>query len=198
MSQFLCHKTGDGWFYFNWDLIVSFHLLCFKRNINCQYFQIKCIWAIYTVNDILRQINQDDNWDWEKVTGGRVAERGGGLLPSKHRRESKVILLVVNLSLSLVWLWWIAGDTVQTLHILPSFTENFLKFELLRFQLVTTDSRGCIIINWEKDKLEMSKYLSYLINILSGRRKHADLVLKPKLEATNNIYRVHRPLRNCN
>ena len=131
-----------------------------------------------------------------KVDGGEGGR--GGLLPSKQRLESKLILLVVNLSLSLVWLWWIAGDTVQTLHILPSFTENFLKFELLRFQLVTTDSRGCIIINWEKDKLEMSKYLSYLINILSGRRKHADLVLKPKLEATNNIYRVHRPLRNCN
>ena len=35
----------------------------------------------------------------------------------------------------------------------------------------------------------MSKYLSYLINILNGQRKHADLVLKNvEAQATNTIY----------
>ena len=63
---------------------------------------MKCIWSIYIANDILRQINQDDNWDGEMVTGGRGGT--GGQLQSKQRQESKLILLVVNLSLSLVWL----------------------------------------------------------------------------------------------
>ena len=74
-----------------------------------------------------------------------------------------------------------AGDIVQTLHILASL--------LKIITALTTDSSCCIIINWEKDKLEMSKYLSYLINILNGQRKHADLVLKNiEAQATNSIY----------